>query len=171
MFLSFQHRESTNQVAVLHSLIFQLLYQHHYLRPALQKAFDNEYRDLQSFADYNARLLTDLLQCIGVTYVVLDGLDEISEKERPTLLKCFLQMSYQCPELKVMISSREESDISGLLRTRALSLRIGLRNSEGRPYLEILLSILDSEGENYPSTHHFDCKTSSTLVFVTLTHL
>lgn len=130
VFLSFQHRESTNRVAVLHSLIFQLLYTHRHLRPALQKAFDCDYRDLQSFADYNQQLLTDLLQCIGVTYIVLDGLDEISEKERHILLNGFLQMSNLCPELKVMVSSREEIDISGLLRSRALSLRIGLRNSK-----------------------------------------
>ena len=130
VFLSFQYRESTNRVAVLHSLIFQLLYKHHNLRPALLKAFDSDSRDLQSFADYNQRLLTDLLQCIGVTFVVLDGLDEISEKERDILLKGFLQMSNQCPDLKIMISSREETDISSLLRSRALSLRIGLRNSE-----------------------------------------
>lgn len=130
VFLSFQHRESTNRVAVLHSLIFQLLYQHHHLRPALQKAFDYDNRDLQSFANYNQQLLTDLLQCIGVTYIVLDGLDEIPEKERQVLLKGFLQMSNQCPELTIMVSSREEIDISGLLRSRALSLRIGLRNSE-----------------------------------------
>lgn len=130
VFLSFQHRESTNRVAVLHSLIFQLLYQHHHLRPALQKAFDCDFRDLQSFADYNQQLLTDLLQCVGVTYIVLDGLDEVSEKERHVLLNGFLQMSNQCPELKVMVSSREEADISGLLRSRALLLRIDLRNSE-----------------------------------------
>lgn len=115
---------------MLHTLIFQLLYQHHHLRPALQKAFDCDHRDLQSFGDYNQQLLTDLLQCIGVTYIVLDGLDEISEKERHILLKGFLQMSNQCPDLKVMISSRDETDISGLLRSRALSLRIGLRNYE-----------------------------------------
>lgn len=130
VFLSFQHLESTNRVAVLHSLIFQLLYQHHHLRPALQKAYEYDSRDLQSFADYNQQLLTDLVQCIGVTYIVIDGLDEISERERHTLLKGFLQMSNLCPELKVMISSREETDISGLLRSRALSLRIGLRNLE-----------------------------------------
>ena len=167
VFLSFQHRESTNRVAVLHSLIFQLLYQHHYLRPALQKAFDSDFRDLQSFADYNQQLLTDLLQCIGVTYLVIDGLDEITEKERPVLLQGFLQMSNLCPELKVMISSRDETDISGLLRTRALSLRIGLRNSEGRHCLERLLSIPDFEGANYPFPHYICCKLSSTL-FVSL---
>lgn len=113
---------------MLHTLIFQLLYQHQHLRPALQKAFDCDNRDLQSFGDYNQQLLTDLIQCIGVTYIILDGLDEISEKERHILLKGFLQMSNQCPDLKVMISSRDETDISGLLRSRALSLRIDLRN-------------------------------------------
>ena len=135
VFLSFQNRESTNRestsrVGVLHSLIFQLLYQHRHLRPALQKAFDCDFRDLQSFADYNQQLLTDLLQCVGVTYVVLDGLDEISETERRALLKGFLQMSNQCPDLKVLVSSREETDISSLLLSRAVSLRIGTRNSE-----------------------------------------
>ena len=130
VFLSLQYRESTNRVAVLHSLIFQLLYQHHHLWPALLKAFDSDSRDLKSFADYNQQLLTDLLQCIGVTFIVLDGLDEISEIERDILLKGFLQMSNQCPDLKIMISSREEIDRSSLLRSRALSLRIGLRNSE-----------------------------------------
>ena len=109
--------------------ILYVFYRDH-LRPALQKAFECDYRDLQSFADYNQQLLTDLLQSIGVTYVVLDGLDEISEKERHILLKGFLQMSNQCPDLKFMVSSREETDISGLLRSRVLSLRIGLRNSE-----------------------------------------
>lgn len=130
VFLSFQHQESTNRIAILHSLIFQLLYQHHHLRPALRKAYDYDNRELLSFGDYNQQLLTDLLQCIGVTYVVLDGLDEISEKERELLLKGFLQMSYQCPELKVMVSSREETDIFNVLRSRALSVRIGLKNSE-----------------------------------------
>ena len=130
VFLSFQHRESTNRVSVLHSLIFQLLYKNTHLRPALLKAFEFDSRDLQSFADYNQQLLTDLLQCIGVTFIVLDGLDEISEKERNILLKGFLQMSNHCPELKIMVSSREETDISSLIRSRALSLRIGLRNSE-----------------------------------------
>ena len=131
VFLSFQHQhqESTIRVAVLHSLIFQLLYEHHDLRPALRKAFDYDNRDLLSFGDYNQQLLTDLVKCIGVTYIVLDGLDEISEKERPVLLKGFLQMSNQCPELKVMVSSREETDIAALLRSRAISLRIALRNS------------------------------------------
>ena len=130
VFLSFQHQESTYRVAVLHSLIFQLLYQHQHLRPALRKAYDCDNRDLLSFGDYNQQLFTDLLQCIGVTYIVLDGLDEIPEKERLGLLKGFLQISNQCPDLRIMVSSREETDISGLLRSRALSLRIGLRNSE-----------------------------------------
>ena len=156
VFLSFQHRESTNRIAVLHSLIFQLLYRHHHLRPALQKAFDCDYRDLQSFADYNQQLLTDLLQCIGVTYIVLDGLDEISEKERHILLKGFLQMSNHCPELKVMVSSREETDISSLLRSRALSLRIDLRNSQDiklyfNTRVEEWLDTLEIDDDTYSS--------------------
>ncbi|CAD6594213.1 MAG: hypothetical protein ASARMPREDX12_008428 [Alectoria sarmentosa] len=112
--------------------------------------------DLQSFADYNQQLLTDLLQCIGVTYIVLDGLDEISEKERHILLKGFLQMSNHCPELKVMVSSREETDISSLLRSRALSLRIDLRNSQDiklyfNTRVEEWLDTLEIDDDTYSS--------------------
>ena len=157
VFLSFQHHESTKRVAVLHSLIFQLLYQHHHLRPALQKAYDCDNRDLLSFGDYNQQFLTDLLQCIGITNIVLDGLDEIPEKERLILLKGFLQVSNQCPDLRIMVSSREESDISGLLRSRAISLRIGLRNSK-----DIQL-YFNTRAEEWLDTLDIDEATYSTL--------
>ena len=101
----------------------------------------------------------DLLQCIGVTFIVLDGLDEISEKERHILLNGFLQMSNQCPDLKVMVSSREEIDISGLLRSRALSLRIGLRNSQDielyfNTRAEEWLNTLEIDDATYSSLKH-----------------
>ena len=128
-FLSFQHQETT-VVSVIHSLIFQLLYKHQHLRPALIKAYEDDYTELQSYVEYNQQLLTDLLQCIEAPYIVIDGLDEIAEKERQFLLKRLLQVSNQCPELKVLISSREEKDISTLLYLKALSLPIRLKNAE-----------------------------------------
>ena len=130
VFLSFQHPESASRISVLHSMIFQLLHEHRDLWPVLQKVYNCDYRELQSFGDYNQQLLSDLIQCIGVTYIVLDGLDEISEKERQVVLLGFLKMSAQCPDLKVMVSSRDENDISNLLQSKALALRIGLRNTK-----------------------------------------
>ncbi len=129
-FMSFQHQETTTVVSVIHSLIFQLLYKHQHLRPALIKAYENDYTELQSYVEYNQRLLTDLLQCIEAPYIVIDGLDEIAEKERQYLLKQLLQVSNQCPELKVLISSREEKDISTSLHLKALSLQIRRKNAE-----------------------------------------
>ena len=129
-FLSFQHQETTTVVSVIHSLIFQLLYKHQHLRPALIKAYENDYTELQSYVEYNQQLLTDLLQCIEAPYIVIDGLDEIAEKERQFLLKRLLQISNQCPELKLLISSRDEKDISTLLHLKALSLPIRLKNAE-----------------------------------------
>ena len=123
-FLSFQHQETTTVVSVIHSLIFQLLYKHQHLRPALIKAYENDYTELQSYVEYNQQLLTDLLQCIEAPYIVIDGLDEIAEKERQFLLKRLLQISNQCPDLKVLISSREDKDISTALHLKALSLPI-----------------------------------------------
>ena len=130
VFLSFQHRDSTGLVAVLHTLIFQLLYKCQHLRPALLKAYEFDTRALQSFVDFNQQFLMDLLQCVGATYVVLDGLDEIPEAERQALLKGFIHMTNQCPDLKVMVSSREETDICNILYLKAISLRIGLKNAE-----------------------------------------
>ena len=129
-FLSFQQRETTTVVSVIHSLIFQLLYKNQHLRPALIKAYENDYTDLQSYVEYNQQLLTDLLQCVEAPYIVIDGLDEIAEKERQFLLKGLLQVSNQCPELKVLISSREEKDISTSLHLKALSLQIRQKNAE-----------------------------------------
>ncbi len=129
-FLSFQHQETTTVVSVIHSLIFQLLYKHQHLRPALIKAYENDYTELQSYVEYNQQLLTDLLQCVEAPYIVIDGLDEIAEKERQFLLKRLLQISNQCPELKVLISSREDKDISTALHLKALSLPIQQNNAE-----------------------------------------
>ena len=129
-FLSFQHQETTTVVSVIHSLIFQILYKHQHLRPALIKAYGNDYTELQSYVEYNQQLLTDLLQCIEAPYIVIDGLDEIAEKERQFLLKRLLQVSNQCPELKVLISSREDKDISTALHLKALSLPIRQNNAE-----------------------------------------
>ena len=129
-FLSFQHKETTTVVNVIRSLIFQLLYKHQHLRPALIKAYGNDYTELQSYVEYNQQLLTDLLQCIEAPYIVIDGLDEIAEKERQFLLKRLLQVSNQCPELKVLISSREDKDISTALHLKALSLPIRQNNAE-----------------------------------------
>ena len=128
--MSLQHRETTTVVSVIHSLIFQLLYQHQHLKPALIKAYESDYTELLSYHEYNKQLLTDLLQCIEAPYIVIDGLDAIAEKEREFILRRLLQISNQCPELKVLISSRDEKDISALLNLKALSLPIRQKNAE-----------------------------------------
>lgn len=129
VFLSFQNQESANLVAVLHTLIFQILYKHQHLRPALIRAYQYDTRDLQSFVDYNQKLLTDLLRCIGPAYVVLDGVDEISGRTG-NLYSEVSFMANQCTDMKVMVSSRDEVDISDVLHLKAISLRIGLKNSQ-----------------------------------------
>ena len=155
-FLSFQHQETTTVVSVIHSLIFQLLYKHQHLRPALIKAYENDYTELQSYVEYNQQLLTDLLQCVEAPYIVIDGLDEIAEKERQFLLKRLLQISNQCPELKVLISSREDKDISTALHLKALSLPIRQNNAEDiKTYFDYRvkdwLDSLDIEDDTYLS--------------------
>lgn len=155
-FLDFLHQETTTVVSVIHALIFQLLYKHQHLRPALIKAYENDYMELQSYVEYNQQLLTDLLQCIEAPYIVIDGLDEMAERERQFLLKRLLQVSNQCPELKVLISSREDKDISTALHLKALSLPIRQNNAEDiKTYFDYRvkdwLDSLDIEDDTYLS--------------------
>jgi hypothetical protein len=81
-FLSHNHHEETNIVSFLQSLIFQLLLDNPDLRPVLQRAYDNEYRQLHGSEDFNQQLFCSLLQSVGPTFSVLDGLSEIPDRDR-----------------------------------------------------------------------------------------
>jgi ATP/maltotriose-dependent transcriptional regulator MalT len=128
-FLSHQQRDVSSILDILKSFIFQLLYEYPGLRPVMQKAYDEDFRELQSSLEYNQQLFCNLIESAGPMFVIIDGLDEILEKERKAALNCFIEITKKCSNFKVMISSREESDISHILRSRAILLKIGSKNS------------------------------------------
>lgn len=82
------------------------------LRPVLSDNNENNYRKLRSSPDFVRDLLKDILVVSPTAYIVVDGLDEITETERSTLLASLLLLQKQCPTLKLLISSRAEYDIS-----------------------------------------------------------
>src|SRR5207248_10473682 len=110
-FLSFQHSEDATWIRIMHSLLFQLLYDQRNLRPILFSAYESEFRSLQNSAGYVQQLLTDLLNAIGPTHVVIDGLDEILERQRRDVLQGLISLCDSCPSMKVIVSSRAETDI------------------------------------------------------------
>jgi hypothetical protein len=85
---------------------------------------------LRSSVDAAAKLLKTLLSCAGPTYIVIDGVDEVDERERFRLLKQLIEISGSCQNVKTFISSRAEADITDLLQDQ-VSIRVDNRNAGG----------------------------------------
>jgi hypothetical protein len=86
-------------------------------------------RDLRSYTNYAGDTLSELLKCAGPTYLIIDGLDEIPEQERQMLLSKLLTIVDGNNEVKLLISSREEYDISRILKEKAKAIRVDSKNS------------------------------------------
>ena len=115
---------------VMLSLIFQVLFSYPRLRPVLQRAYDECYRELQADIVFVRNLLVNLIKCCGSTYLILDGLDELKLQDRGALLRSILDLSLSCNDLKIFLSSRSETDISELLQTRAIHVPVEDKNNE-----------------------------------------
>ncbi|PYI24427.1 hypothetical protein BO99DRAFT_92751 [Aspergillus violaceofuscus CBS 115571] len=127
-FLSHTYSSSTSALSVLHSLIFQLAGRNEDMQDVLCHCTHDRIRSDVTVA---VELLRDLLNCAGPAFLVVDGVDEIEELERGSLLKQLLLLSEKCPETRVFVSSRRESDIAAILEKIAESIRIDKRNEEG----------------------------------------
>jgi hypothetical protein len=106
-------------------LIFQLLSTDHNLQAILGQT---NTEDLKRSIDEAGKLLTTLLACGGPVYIIVDGLDEIEKAERCTLLQQLLKVSDDCEELKILISSRIEDDITKLIEVKADTIRVDHQN-------------------------------------------
>ena len=128
IFQSFEDQEEFSKTSVLLSLVFQILYKHPELRPTLQTKYDSNPRELQASADFLQDFLIDLIGSIDeMTYLVIDGLDEVSVQGRCQMLTNLLDLSTRCTA-KILLSSREVADISKLLELRVFNLRIERKN-------------------------------------------
>lgn len=128
-FLDYKSSETAKRIEILHSFIFQLLHDHIFLREIVLTAHETNYRKLMYSTEYVLDLLRDLLTCLGNVHIVIDGLDEIKQSERMPLLKALMELCNASSGAKLLISSREEFDISRLLRQKAKVLAVELRNT------------------------------------------
>ncbi|KAI1103967.1 hypothetical protein F4804DRAFT_211097 [Jackrogersella minutella] len=129
-FLSHDNQTAGDTIKVLHSLLFQLLEGDSTLWPTLCETSQSDYRRLKNDSSFVIDLLCKILQGLGSSFIVLDGLDELDELSRKHLLSSVLQINGNCPETKLLVSSREERDISLQLSSKATALRVDLKNSE-----------------------------------------
>ena len=110
--------------SIMHSLIFQLVIgMEHFdeplkqdLRAKLFDCFQSSQRNLKSNTRFTREALTNLLNCVGPTYVIIDGLDEIRESERVETLNGLLEILKASVETRVLISSRSEDDIAKVFK-------------------------------------------------------
>ncbi|KAI2624405.1 hypothetical protein GGR54DRAFT_629674 [Hypoxylon sp. NC1633] len=130
VFLSHDNQQAGDTTKVFHSFLFQALEDDSTLRSILFEASQSDSRKLKNDSDFVMSLLCKVLQGLGPTYVVLDGLDELDETSWRHLLSSVLQINENCPETKLLISSREERDISLQLKSKAIPLRVDHNNFE-----------------------------------------
>ncbi|KAL2680381.1 hypothetical protein Neosp_007979 [[Neocosmospora] mangrovei] len=95
------------------------------LQHLMISAYNNHYRQLSSSIDFMKTLLKQTLDCLSKPFIVIDGLDEMDDRERAVLLQTMLEVLNQNKELSILFSSRPEDDIARLLLAQqTLSIRV-----------------------------------------------
>jgi hypothetical protein len=65
----------------------------------------------------------------GLTYIIIDGLDECEESERQLILKTMVQLSNDCPTLRLAVACRDEKDISRILNNISQLISVNSANN------------------------------------------
>lgn len=125
-FLSHVHCSSTSALSILQSLIFQLADNEDDLQVALCQS---SRKDFENNITVATNLLIRLLDCAGPVYIIIDGVDEMDKVERGRLLRQLLDLSKNCVETKILISCRNEADITSILDPISESVRVDKRNA------------------------------------------
>jgi Cdc6-like AAA superfamily ATPase len=125
-FATYVNQNTTTAKSVLHSLLFQLADNNKFIRSSL---VESSKQDLDS-TKYVSQVFKTLLASIGPIYIIVDGLDEMEALERGILLQQLTSMT-ECPEVKILVSSRPEDDIANILETKSKNIRIDDNNGQG----------------------------------------
>ncbi|KAH0562187.1 hypothetical protein GP486_003121, partial [Trichoglossum hirsutum] len=99
------------------------------LQIILCDAFQLNRRNLKSSTKFAQEILSKVLRCAGPTYIIVDGLDEITELGRGETLRALLDILGHCKETRVLISSRLEDDIARILKDEAQPIRVDHKNA------------------------------------------
>jgi len=153
-FLSYRDPHITT-VKIFQSFVFQLLLENPDLQPILSHEFQSNFRKLSSDTTYVRGLLTKLLQIAGFTCVIVDGLDEMEETERMFLLRALLEVHRDCEDMKLLISSRAEDDITRLLQNEIEPVRVDKKN------VEDIRTYVQQRTDEWLASSGFDVETST----------
>lgn len=127
--LSYRSCQAAPALRLLHSFIFQVVSYNKNLRSILCQAFEANQRQVSSCVDTTRDILKSLTGDAPV-HIIVDGLDEINAAERFSALKNLLRLNQECPNLKLLVSSRGEHDIFKLLNPCAQMIRVHDQNGQ-----------------------------------------
>ena len=133
----FSHEDSSPpRIQPLHSLLFQALKEDDSLRPEILRSYSANERKFASSPEWIRDLLSRVLHDKPV-FIFLDGLDELDEKRRgeakcrEEILQDIFHVVDSCPLVRLLVSSRVESDLKRQLSAkRTLQLRVHENNSD-----------------------------------------
>lgn len=129
-FLTFDDKEQDHAVKVLQSLMCQMTNRNPRMWQILHERYIMDAGKLKSNLPYLEDLFIDFLRDAGRTFIIIDGLDEVDQIQRAFLLKSLKRVKESCKDVKLLISSRLETDIARDLERIAVSIRVDHRNGE-----------------------------------------
>ncbi|KAH7305450.1 hypothetical protein B0I35DRAFT_362187 [Stachybotrys elegans] len=125
-YLSYASNSTTSALSIFLSLIFQLTQDDHNLQSMLCRLGR---KNLKNDLRVATELLQHLLNCAGIVFIILDGIDEITQVERGRLLRHLIQVTESCGDVRILISSRPEADITASLAPKFAAICVNDRNS------------------------------------------
>lgn len=119
------YRCDATYISVLQSLLFQALKNDRTCRPMVHELHRlRHHTDLERLQE----LLSDILNVPEQRFIAVDGLDEVEKIAGTKILEALLGVLRICPNLKLLISSRDEYEIRRLLEPRSMCLRVDQNN-------------------------------------------
>jgi nucleoside-triphosphatase THEP1 len=155
IFASHTNQKTLTALSVIQSLIFQAVVDKKDLQTVLVESSE---RDLNSNTSYASDLLKSLLVSAGPTYIVIDGLDEMEESEQQILLQKLETVVKDCNELKILICSRVEDNITQSLAKKARFIRVDRRN------LGSIQGYINTRSQEWMDNCNFDVGTKSEVI-------
>lgn len=119
--------EKISALSMMHSLIFQLAERDDEL---VDIVCESEVEELKSNLGAATDLLKSLILHAGEVYLVIDGVDEINESERISMVRKLLEVAKSCPGLAVTLSSRPEADLVHTLGNTAVAIQVHDHNEQ-----------------------------------------
>lgn len=124
-FLTYEN-EDTTAISIIHCLIFQLAEGND---ERMGIICESTHDDLKSDLAATKDLLISLVHHCGPVCLVVDGLDEICSAERVRLVRQLLSVAEACESLRILLSSRPEADLKGILEQSAAQIHIRDHNA------------------------------------------